>query len=185
MLRLVLACVAAAGCAATDDPSRAGARRSVVVYAGQRQLDGAQWGPVEDQPTLGAALELVDVSGLGLEFGLLGSFRAADTTPGMEVQANTLEAFVGGRFDVRIESSPLVPYAGLGLSVINADARRPASNNDASAGLYMHAGVDWLITDSFFLGLDLRLVRLTDVTIAGTRGDVDYDQLAAVIGFTF
>ena len=78
---------------------------------------------------------------------------------------------------------------GAGAAVIWAEAD-PAtgtsgdSEDDWSPGAYAHAGIYWNAWESLTLGVDYRILTLTDVDV-GIDTDVDYQQLAFTIGFGF
>jgi hypothetical protein len=49
----------------------------------------------------------------------------------------------------------------------------------------MHGGVDFDVSPSFMIGLDLRFLGGSDITLFGENGSADYGQLAFLIGVRF
>lgn len=166
-------------------PSVADRGSRVTVYLGQRSLDEGDWAPVEDQATFGVEFAREPAgSTIGWEIGLLGS--ADETTvAGFDVEATTGELYGGVR--KTFGSGVARPYVGGGLSFINAevDVSGLGSFDDSSPAAYAHAGISFDVTPSFFLGLDLRLLLGSDMTIGGISGDADYTQLAVHLGWAF
>lgn len=56
---------------------------------------------------------------------------------------------------------------------------------DQSFGFYGNAGVFFKVGDTFNIGIDGRFVRGTSITLAGFEGDVDYDQVSLLLGFSW
>jgi hypothetical protein len=155
-----------------------------TVYLGQRSLDEDDWSPVEDQGALQLeyASESPDAA-VGWEVGLGGS-SDDDTFGGFDVTGSTAELYGGVR--KTFGSGTVRPYVGGGLSFINAEVEvGSASEDDSSVAMYLHGGVQFLLGDSFALGLDLRALLGSDITIAGVDGDADYGQAALTLGWRF
>jgi hypothetical protein len=56
---------------------------------------------------------------------------------------------------------------------------------DQSFGFYGNAGIFFKVGDTFNIGIDGRFVRGTSITLAGFQGDVDYDQVSLLLGFSW
>jgi hypothetical protein len=56
---------------------------------------------------------------------------------------------------------------------------------DTSMAGYLHGGVEWLTGESFCIGLDVRWLFGSELTIAGVEGDADYLQAALKFGWRF
>ena len=152
----------------------------LTVYLGQRMFDEDFWAPLEDQLTFGLEFSQERSSQMiGWEAGLMYSYDE-DEFGGFDIEASSLE-FYGGLHKTFLDpASPLRPYFGGGLAWITGEfeASGLGSDDDSSIGLYAHGGLRGRITESFFLGADLRLLLGTDVEIAGVEGDGDYVQFA-------
>jgi hypothetical protein len=194
-LALVAALAALASCsalptrrAALEEPAAPAAPKSnrISFYLGQRSLDEDFWAPVEDQ-----AVFAVDYaretpgSVVGFEVGLAGSYDN-ENVAGFDIDGTTAELY-GGVRKTFVTGSVVRPVLGAGLSLIDAEVQVAGfgSGDDTSLAGYAHGGVDFDITEAFFLGLDLRWLFGSDIEIAGISGDADYVQLALVIGFAF
>ena len=160
----------------------------IKLYLGQRSLDEDDWAPVEDQVAF--QLEYSHESpadAVGWEVGIGGS--ADDDTIDIgfgpqDVTVATGEIYGGVRKS--FGSGNVRPYVGGGLSFINLDAEvDSASEDDSSLGLYLHGGVEFLLGQSFALGLDLRTLLGSEITLAGFDTDADYLQLALTVGWGF
>ncbi len=82
------------------------------------------------------------------------------------------------------------PYIGAGALRIFAavDAGANAWNggeNDTSFGFYGNAGIFFKVGDSFNIGFDGRIVRGTKIVLVGVEGDVDYEQVNMLLGFSW
>jgi hypothetical protein len=166
------------------------------LYLGVRALDEDDWAPVEDQRTIG--LEYVHEhpdSVFGFELGVFASEDTKDNVPipgggTVDVRGRTSELSIGIRKTFGTEAVTVHPYLGGGLAAIRAEFRGvsggvPAKDEDDSTGVYLHGGIDIDIGPSAFLGIDLRCLRGTDITLFGASGTADYVQFALVLGVAF
>jgi len=165
------------------------------VYLGVRSLDEDDWAPVEDQGTLG--LEYVHehpADLVGFELGLFASGNTKhDVQIGggtFDVRGRTTELSVGLRKTFCEDPTCVTPYVGAGLSLIRADFKgasggSSAEDDDSSAGIYAHGGIDIPLGPGVTIGLDLRLLGGTDITLFGVNGTADYGQIALVLGVRF
>jgi hypothetical protein len=166
------------------------------VYLGVRSLDGDDWSPVEEQGTIG--LEFVHEapgSPVGFEIALFASGDTKDNVavPGggtVDVRGRTSELAIGIRKTFGSEASGVHPYVGGGLAAIKAEFKGSvgglsSEDDDGSGALYLHGGIDFDVGPSFFLGIDLRFLGGSDVTLFGENGTADYGQLALVFGWKF
>jgi len=164
-------------------------KQRVGLVAGQRFLDKGDWKPVEDQTSF--ALEFGGSRAgwpVGYEVGVSFS-EADDRVQGIDVKGQVFEVYAGARreFDTGF---PITPYLAGGVTLLNADAEvsaggASASDDDTSPGFYVHGGLLWEISTSFYVGLDIRAVLGTNLDIAGVDTDADYEQIAGVIGIAF
>jgi opacity protein-like surface antigen len=189
-------------CASVPSPAQGPPTSTIVrsskfdVYVGVRSLDEHDWSPVEDQGTLG--LEYIHEapgSTVGFEIALFASGDTKDNVaiPGggtVDVRGRTSELAVGIRKTFAPDGGGVHPYVGGGLAAIKAEFKGSAGgvsaeDDDGSAALYLHGGLDFDVGPSFFLGIDLRFLGGSDVTLFGANGSADYGQLALVIGWRF
>jgi len=177
-------------------PKRTG---EVVLLVGQRNLDSGDWSPVEDQTAFGLEGN-VRLQGQNLSFdvGLQGSTDDSvvfDPSLGdVRVTGRTGEIYAGPRYNIDFENAPLSAFLGGGLTVINAwiegeqlSTATKVDDDDWSAGGYLHAGLLVHIAEApgsvhAVLGVDLRTVFATDVTLFDVSGDADYTQIAVIVG---
>ena len=157
----------------------------ISIMGGSRSLDDdVAWDEI-DQPAV-FGLESASLGDpLGLEVGL--SFATDDTTvSGVDVTNSFLETWVGGR--ATFGDGPLLPYVGAGLSLVLARVEGESggtsvSDDDTGVGLYLHAGVLYLIGGRFFVGVDARILTGASVELFGIDTDADYTQIAGVVGW--
>jgi opacity protein-like surface antigen len=186
---LALACLFAS-CAAA--PSRAPqamttAERDnkISLYLGQRHLDEDDYEPVDGQGTIGFEYVREPAgSPLGFEVGLMAS-GDDDDIAGLDIEGRTGEIYGGLR--KTFGSDVVRPYVGLGVAVINSEVEVEgvAKDDDSSFAGYVHGGLTVDVSSSFAIGLDLRFLFGSDMTIAGVDTDADYGQLALVFAFAF
>ena len=179
---------------AQDEPAPAVAKvadapaNRLTIYLGRRSLDDDDfWTPVEDQAVF--AVEFAhepEGSSIGWEIGLAGSADDANVA-GINVEGTTGELYGGVVKSFQSPGSKLRPYIGGGLSYITAEVEAlGASVDDSSIAAYVHGGAAVHLTEALFLGVDLRLLFGSDITLPGfVDSDVDYRQLAVFLGFGF
>jgi opacity protein-like surface antigen len=169
---------------------------NVVVLAGVRQFDEDDWDPVDLQRGYGIEIDSRrPEQAVGFEFGTLYSSEQDDVNDvilgDVDVEASFWEIYGGVRKTWDSEGNNLKPYLAGGLALINVDAEvdpvgmPSASDDDTSLGIYLHGGVQWDVANGFLLGLDLRTLIGTDIDLGGYSGDVDYVQLALLLGYSF
>lgn len=175
---------------------------STQLKLNQQQLDEDYWRPASKH--LGFGLEtsferLDDWVG-----GEAGFNFAMDDDEGVYVdpeQGNTkiktdmvLVELYGGLHRTFLRESFVRPYVGAGASVfwVQADQVIKPTQGDRSSdeedefafGLYAHGGVSFQVGRNFQLGVDVRVVGLTDVDVlTGPSGDVDYHQISFFLGY--
>jgi hypothetical protein len=174
-------------------PGFAEPRSSLNFLIGARFLDEDQYRPVEDQGVFGLEYAWLPIAGfVGLELG--GSLSA--TEEDVDILGSTFtasgamaEIYIGGRVEADLGVLPLRVYAGAGPTLLFAafeleNSGSVVDTNDASTGIYAHAGVA-LDVEGFLLGIDIRGVGGTDVEFYGVERDIDYVQGALLLGISF
>jgi opacity protein-like surface antigen len=167
------------------------------LYLGGRSFDHDDWHPVEDQGMVG--LEFVHEgrdAPVGFEVAVFASEddeHAFHIPSGhtVELRGETEEFSIGLRKTFSLEEGPVHPYVGGGLSGIHAEFKgvtasgSSTTDEDGSAGLYLHTGIDFDLGPNFLMGFNLRFLTLTDIRLFGVSGTADYAQFAIVFGFRF
>lgn len=154
--------------------------------------------PLEQVSILGALRELDDANvlekmnvggieyneldpegwGFGLEAGLwygLGD----DTIAGVESELSMLNLTVGARYTYT-GLQRFLPYVGIGVDGIayQFEVGGVKSGREYDVGFYAHAGANYVLTDTFQIGVDVRTTLETD-------DGLDYYQAALAIGWAF
>jgi hypothetical protein len=161
-------------------------------YLGVRGLDRDDWAPVEDQIAVGIEFvhEYPD-DWFGYELAVFASGATKQNVQigagSFNVRGRTSEFSAGLRKTFSSGPGSVSPYVGAGLSLIRAALKGDnggvfAEDDDTSAGVYVHGGIDFPIGPSLTLGVDLRALGGTDITIFGASAKADYAQLALVLG---
>jgi opacity protein-like surface antigen len=191
-----------ASCASTPNPVQnppaqiTDRSSKLSLSLGVRSLDQDDWSPVDDQGVIGLEFVHEDPgSAVGFEVGLFGSGKTKENVPvggggTIDVRGRTREISAGVHKTFSAPGETIHPYVGAGLAAIRAELRgngasSSAEDDDRSGGLYVHGGVDFDIGQNLFLGVDLRLLGGTDITLFGANGTADYAQLALVFGVGF
>jgi opacity protein-like surface antigen len=160
------------------------------IHVGGRGLDKSDWDPVEDQ--IAYQLEVVHEPPswpLGFEVGLAAGFGAHVTDASgsdIDTTSSIAELFAGAH-KTFLRESDFQPFVGGGVTLLNAEFKTDVGNSsvsddDTSAGLYLHGGLQIRIARSFFIGLDLRAVFGTDIELFGSGGNADYGQASVFLG---
>ena len=198
----VLACISLlASCASATRPAEAPTAASyrssrIDLYLGARKLDEDDWSPVEDQTAVG--LEFVHEghdAPVGFEIAVFVSEKKKDNVAAgastIDVTGKTGEISAGVRKTFLKDDRVVHPYIGGGLAAIQGkfhgevSTGGSASDDDTSGALYVHGGVDFDLGPAFVIGLDLRFLGGSDITLFGVNGSADYGQLALLLGFRF
>ncbi len=156
----------------------------MAIYLGGRSFDTGLWSAVDEQRAFQIEYShQASPEDIGWEVGCGGS-RDDGTILGADVRGRTGEVYGGVR--KTFGSETVRPYLGGGLSIIRAEYEvGSASDKDTSAAGYVHGGVEFLVSPTFFVGLDLRGLFGSQISIAGVDGDADYTQAALTFGWRF
>jgi len=180
--------------------SEARAEGNANVLLGVRALDGSFWSPVDDQFAVGVNVDWGRRESpvhwvVGLHFS-----QDTDYGPGtgwfgflttqVEAEGKLTEMSVGVDKIWKPADSILRPVIGGGISYVRARYEVVATgvnDDDATPGVYVHGGLFWAThagsgPPSLNYGFDVRLVGGTDLELAGVSGDVDYAQIAFLMG---
>jgi len=115
---------------------------------------------------------------VGFEVGLMGSRNEK-----IFAHTSTTELYAGVKKTFRRENT-FQPHVGAGLAAINAGVDVLGWDaDDTGFGACLHGGGTWMLGESFHMGVDLRALFGTDLTIGSLDTDADYVQLALVLGW--
>lgn len=159
--------------------------KRLAFYLGQRNLDEDYWDPLDQQVSFG--FEFIGENAanwVGFEVGLMGSYNE-DTEGAIDVDGSTAELYVG--IHKTLGKGSVHPYLGGGVSWIAAEyngsvSGLSVSDDDSSVAGYAHGGIVFDLSRVLSLGVDLRTLFGSDITLFGANGDADYVQLAVVMG---
>lgn len=174
-------------------PDAKKARNAILFLLGGRSFNEDDWMPVEDQVFFGSEWSFIPAESIvGVEAGFGFSYKQADMLVGSTTftfTGSTFEVYVGPRLEIGLGDSPVRLYAGLGPSFINAGYKGEVigfelSESDNSLGFYIHGGA-LVELGSVYLGLDVRALTGTSITLFNIELDADYTQVAGVLGFRF
>lgn len=165
--------------------------QSIEVQVGRRSYGDLE--PVEDQTPVGLAY-LMERPGDDFGWEIGGTFATEDGTQSgtggdEKVSADVYELYAALRrtFDT---SGPLRPYLGLGLTLIQVDARISGasgsrSDSDLTTGAFLRGGLRVDFGPRVHVALDARRAFWTGLDVAGQGWDANHDQLALILGFSF
>lgn len=196
--------VIAAGAAIAEEPpatppesapaSDDGFAGNVQFLVGQTWLSD-YWEPLDEPMSFGVEADFAPKKSpvhvaLGLHFGGQGE---TVSLPYFGDTGNVGAGFVelsAGFVWLPVKKSVARPYLGAGVVQMFAGIGAGSDlwdegDGDASFGFYGNAGIFFKIGDSFNIGIDGRIVRGTDITIAGFDGDADYEQASLLFGFSW
>jgi hypothetical protein len=160
---------------------------------GNRSLDHDFWDPVDSQT----------VYGVTVDFGqpkwpihiAVGYYESSDhgneTFPGFGNVDFTgrVREFSAGVLKTWKFRKVVHPFVGGGAAFVEARGEVDSSifgadsDHDSSGGFYGEGGVWWRLGRAFNIGVHARIVRLTNVTLFGSDGDADYQQIGVLLGW--
>ncbi len=179
-----VAATLAAGCAAPAAPDEDLAFATVVEgLVGLRDLDD-DFEPVEEHVAIGLGVVHLP-AGWPVELEAALQYSEADD---LVFRSELVELSVGLRKTLPLDGAPVALYGGAGAAWLwgDLDVAVPASiaaESDASIGGYVHVGFVWMFAPGTTVGLDLRMVRGTELDLGSVEGDADYRQIALVFGY--
>ena len=171
--------------------ARAGGDANFVL--GMRSMDDSFWDdPVVDfdrQTLLGVN---VDFGGKGWPVQLMASLHNSwkvDDSPTFDQLVWVVDLGFGFVW-VGNQDGGVRPYIGAGISSVGVfvdldytDDAADTDDADHSLGFFADGGVFFRLGSKFNIGIDLRVVRGTEVTIFGNETDADYEQIGMIFGF--
>ena len=195
-LGLWLVCAVHVACTTTV-PAGSGAEspaNSVRVGVGGNSLDESYWGKVDQQLVI--AFEYVREAP-GAPLGFEAGFQTAATTDHdsasgvgeFDTTSSVFELY-GGLHKTFRSDSVVQPFVGAGVTFVETGLEvafdtYTLDDDDTSFGFYVHGGVQARVTTNLVIGLDVRVVRGTTVTLFDESGDADYEQALLIVGLAF
>jgi opacity protein-like surface antigen len=190
---LALAALIVSACSAVQDwkPPAERARRwpSRAGFSLYSHAIADDWAPHEQQSGLGLDV-IVQPRGRRLGFEVIGLLGGDGLlAPGDE--PDLVSRFVGvgahASFD---QDPPIVPFIGVGFAFVDVEVDSPgavlADQADSSVGYYGRIGLDWIISDAFFVGVAYQALGGTDVELEGfSSDDVNGDWVLFRVGVGF
>jgi outer membrane protein with beta-barrel domain len=160
-----------------------------LVLGGRTLSDDAFWNDQLPANFSSQAVFGVDVNfgpsswPIRLEAGAHASVKQ-ETFFGSDVTASVGEGYFGVNKTWNQKGGKLYPFIGGGVANVTAtiDARG-SSRDDDSSGYYLHGGVFFRLGRRFNLGVDVRALRGTSMTIGGVDFDSDYNQAGLLLGW--
>ena len=167
------------------------------VLGGRRMGDEAFWHPLEDQ---GASGVTVDFGRNGWPVQLAAGINVSEAEdrvrffdpsglPTHSKYTGTVQELSFGVMKIwQQEGRRMRPYLGGGLSYVTAmfELEFGGSNledHDSSIGAYAQGGVFWRLRKRLNIGVDARMLRVTDIQVSNGKGDADYEQLGFLLGW--
>ena len=191
MIRSVLAAclLLCASCASTSRSTfQSSNDRSthLAFTAGTRSLEEVDWAPLDEQTSFGVEWAHEKPNSMfGFEFGLQ---IASDDgrVLGIDTEVNTDEVSAGLRKTLGDPESGMRPYIGAGIALLDQEVSALGlSISDDTFAPYAHVGVNFDITESLFVGVDLRSVFGAEFGDFVTDPSGDYVQFGITLGFGF
>jgi hypothetical protein len=183
-----------AGTAST--PSDDGMAGNVQFLVGQTYLSDF-WKPLDEPMGFGVEVDFAPKkSPIRVALATRFSFETESvSTPYFgeigKVGAGFLE-FSGGFLWLPLRHGVVRPYLGGGAVQIFAGFGAGSGSDfwdggdgDASFGFYADGGIFFKVGDTFNVGFDGRIVRGTNITIAGVEGNANYTQVNMLFGFSW
>ncbi|MEM9379942.1 MAG: outer membrane beta-barrel protein [Planctomycetota bacterium] len=163
-----------------------------TFHFGGRKLDDA-FSPTEEPGVFGVGINSVGENRLGVEGGFQFGYdeETGAQVPGIgraDLELSQAEIYLGLRAE--LTDGPVRPYVGVGGTWINTETRvrnggDTAREDSNDFGMYAQGGVEFDLTDTFFLGVNYRQTFDVNYEVDGTRFDGDYKQVTVSLGLSF
>lgn len=157
---------------------------NVSLFYGVKSLDEVEWDPVEEQEEIGIML---DFNAGGLPVNIAIDYLTSDDTGdylGNTYKGETTELNIGVRKYLD-ENKAFVPYIGGGIAFIEGTfSGLGLSQTDDATGFWANAGINWMVSNQFHIGADLR-VSSADITLFGVDADAGGTHVGVTAGVSF
>lgn len=162
------------------------------LFAGFRSLRD-DFAPADEPYMFGIGLDINETGRrAGFEAGYFYSHADDDTEVGansLDVESTIHEVWAGGRWSFDPWDGPIEPYLGVGGSILYAEFKTSGlgdsdANTGWAVGVYGHGGVDWVFTEGWSIGIDLRALVSTQATLQ-REVPLDYLQAALTLSWSW
>lgn len=162
------------------------------LIVGKRSLDDdAFWEPLEEQNVYGVNVDWAPEDWpVHLQFGAsLSSDDGQVSRSGETIDADVeIRELSFGLVRIWEGHRLLRPYLGGGLSTVMAEidatlGSESESFDDDSFGFFVNGGLYLRFGERFNVGIDGRILHLTDLSLEGESFDADYLQLGLLLGW--
>lgn len=163
-------------------PAQAENTGNFNLLIGQKSLDNAGWGVLDEQAEFAVLIDFKEASWpVEIALGMVASADIVQVA-GSDVEGVTSESLAGIRKTFAM-APKILPYVGGGLAFVQAE-RTAAGNtvDDAAVGYWLNAGLTFRLTDRINIGLDYRYSD-ADVTLGGTKIKAGGDHIGLFGGF--
>ncbi len=180
----VLSILVTAVVAVTFAPSARAEGNANFVLGERWMSNSSDWEPFDDQTLAGVTVDFgVANWPIHLEAGVQGSTKTVSTEFG-DVTGSVSELYFGVNKTWNLGGGQPHPFVGGGISSATAKLEfGDVSVDDTSAGFYVHGGVFWRLGPRFNIGLDLRVLSGTSMSIQGLEFDSNSTQAGLVLGW--
>ncbi len=138
-------------------------------FIGSKHMDDADWGTLDSQEALGFMLDIKKESWpVSITYDLFGAGEVRKNGA-IKDESYTVESHIGIRKAFQLENSKTRPYIGGGVTFLTAEIKNKTAttsvkDDDNGTGLWIGAGWQTAVTESFDVGFDMRY-SAAEVTI--------------------
>ena len=156
------------------------------AYFGGKTIDANAWRAQDGHGSIGVLTDFkTGFHGLRVALDLFGS-GSEDNTTSQVKGTYTAAAQLGVRKYIDLHSR-FSPYVGGGINLayaaqVNNDGTGDAEEEDMDTGLWLNAGVDYLLTDQFTAGVDLRYAT-AEVELYGETVELNAAAFGVSLGY--
>lgn len=156
------------------------------AYFGGQTIDASAWSAQDGHGSIGVLTDFkTGFHGIRLAVDLFGS-GSEDSTTSQVKGTYTAAAQLGLRKYIDLQSK-FSPYIGGGVNLayaaqVNNDGSGDTEEEDMDTGLWLNAGVDYLLTDQFTAGVDLRY-STAEVELYGESVELNAAAFGVSLGY--
>jgi len=156
------------------------------AYFGGKTIDDSAWSAQDGHGSIGVLTDFkTGFHGVRVAVDLFGS-GSEDSTTSQVKGTYTAAAQLGLRKYFELQSR-YNPYIGGGVNLayaaqVNNDGSGDTEEEDMDTGLWLNAGVDYLLTDHFTAGVDLRYAT-AKVELYGEAVELDATAFGVTLGY--
>ncbi len=156
------------------------------AYIGGKTIDDSAWSAQDGHGSIGLLTDFkTGFHGIRVAVDLFGA-GSEDSTTSQVKGTYTAEAHVGLRKYFELQSR-IRPYVGGGVNFAyatqtNNDGSGKTEEEDTNTGLWLNAGVDYLLTEKFTAGVDVRYAT-AEVELYGESVELDATAIGVSLGY--